>query len=119
DYAPFYGFRHGTDEDNQKTFWDATRRPSAGGEDRASDVYLSLVDLGFTPRLPADSTLVVRTICTNRNLPAQLQRFGDHLALGLEAAAPLAAVRCLRAPTTPLRPPRRRAAHWRGVSHLA
>jgi type VI secretion system protein ImpG len=118
DYAPFYSFRHGTDEGNQKTFWYAARRPSAGGEDRASEVYLSLVDLGFTPRLPADSTLVVRTTCTNRNLPAQLQRFGDQLALGLEAAAPLAAVRCLRAPTTPLRPPRRRAAYWRLVSHL-
>jgi type VI secretion system protein ImpG len=39
----------------------------------------------------------------------------------LEMAAPLAGyggIRCLRAPSPPLRPPQRRGAHWRLLSHL-
>jgi type VI secretion system protein ImpG len=81
-------------------------------------VYLHLVDLDFDPALPAESVLVVRTTCTNRNLPATLQRAGEHLHFELEAAAPLAGIRCLRTPTQPLRPPLRRGAYWRLLSHL-
>ncbi len=118
DYQPFYSLRHGAGRDEPRTFWYATRRPSTREGDRGTDVYLNLVDLDFNPRLPAEATLVVRTTCTNRNLPAQLQRFGDQLVLELEAAAPLSRVRCLRAPTLPQRPPKRRGAHWRLISHL-
>jgi type VI secretion system protein ImpG len=50
DYAPFYSFRHGTDRDSHKRFWYATRRPAVGDGDRASEVYLSLVDLDYSPR---------------------------------------------------------------------
>src|SRR5205823_1509857 len=79
----------------------------------------SLVDLDFDPRQPAASTLVVRTTCSNRDLARQLQRAGEQLHLELEAAAPLAGIRCVRTPTTPLRPPRRRGAYWRLISHLS
>jgi type VI secretion system protein ImpG len=119
EYQPFYSFRHGVSQARLKTFWYASRRPPLGQEDRGTDVYLNLVDLGFNPRLPAESTLVVWTTCTNRNLPVQLQQAGEDLYFELEAAAPLARIRCLRSPTTPLRPPVRRGAHWRLVSHLS
>jgi type VI secretion system protein ImpG len=118
EYQPFYSLRHGSGRDGPQAFWYATRRPSTREGDPGTDVYLNLVDLGFDPRLPADSTLVVRTTCTNRNLPQQLQRAGEQLHLELEAAAPLQGVRCLVAPTLPLRPPQRRGAHWRLLSHL-
>jgi type VI secretion system protein ImpG len=118
DYQPFYSFRHGTNRDNQKAFWYASRRPSFRENDRGTEVYLNLVDLDFNPRLPAEAVLVVRTTCTNRDLPSQLQRPGPELRFELEAAAPLAGIRCLRSPTLPLRPPLRRGAHWRLVSHL-
>jgi type VI secretion system protein ImpG len=119
EYQPFYSFRHGRTRENQQAFWYATRRPSLQEGDRGTEVYLHLVDLGFNPRLPPESVLVVRTTCTNRDLPSQLQRAGDELYLELEAAAPLARIRCLRSPTVPLRPPLRRGAHWRLVSHLS
>jgi type VI secretion system protein ImpG len=118
EYQPFYSFRHGVTRENQQAFWYPTRQASMKEGDRGTEVYLNLVDLEFNPRLPADSTLVVRTTCTNRNLAAQLQRAGEKLKLELEGAAPLADIRCLRAPTLPLRPPSRRGAHWRVVSHL-
>jgi type VI secretion system protein ImpG len=119
EYEPFYSFRHGLNRDNQQTFWYSTRQPASREGDRGTDVYLHLVDLGFDPRLPSDATLVPRTTCTNRGLPAQLQRAGEQLYFELEGAAPLTRIRCLRTPTLPLRPPLRRGAHWRLLSHLS
>jgi type VI secretion system protein ImpG len=81
-------------------------------------VDLNLVDLNFDPKLPAESTLVVRTTCTNRDYPTRLRAFGDRLTFTLEAAAPISSVRCLRIPTPPLRLLNRRGAYWRLVSHL-
>jgi type VI secretion system protein ImpG len=118
EYQPFYSFRHGQSRDSQETFWYAARRPSLAEGDRGTEVYLNLVDLKFNPRVPAESVLVVRTTCTNRDLPIQLQQAGDALTFSLDGAAPLTAIRCLRSPTVPLRPPIGRGAHWRLLSHL-
>ena len=90
-----------------------------GESDRGDEVYLHLVDLNFNPRVPPDATLVVRTLCTNRDLPNDLQMGGQTLEFELEAAAPLAAINVVRSPTQSLRPPRRRRAHWRLLSHLS
>jgi type VI secretion system protein ImpG len=118
-YEPFYSFKHSGGPDRQRAFWYAVRRQSTREGDRGTDVWLNLVDLDFDPRLPAASTLVVRTTCTNRDLAGYLQRAGDQLHLELEAVAPLAGIRCVRSPTLPLRPPLRRGAYWRLVSHLS
>jgi type VI secretion system protein ImpG len=119
EYQPFFSFRHGQDRDTQHAFWLTSRRPSLRPGDRGTEVDLTLVDLSFNPRHPAEAVLVVRTTCTNRDLPVKLQQAGEDLAFDLQAAAPLARVRCLRTPTTPLRPPLRRGAHWRLISHLS
>src|SRR5581483_1201410 len=89
DYLPFFSFRHGVTQENQQTFWYPSRRASSEPNDRGTEVYLNLVDLGFSPNLPADATLVVKTTCTNRDLPLQLQLAGESLAFELEGAAPL------------------------------
>jgi type VI secretion system protein ImpG len=129
-YQPFYSFRHGGGAEARRTFWYATRRPSMAKQrdterdgdrsiDRGSDVYVHLVDLDFDPRRDlADSNLMVRTTCTNRDLPIQLQQAGNDLAFELETAAPLAGIRCPRVPSPPLRPPSGRLSYWRLVSHL-
>jgi type VI secretion system protein ImpG len=119
EYQPFYSFKHGASRDSVRTFWYASRKPSSTEGDRGTEVYLTLVDLDFDPRLPAEKTLVVRTMCTNRDLPIKLQQFGEAQHFELEAGAPISRVRCLRTPTAPLRPPLRRGAHWRLVSHLS
>lgn len=117
EFRPFYSLQHGVTQ--PQTFWYTTRRPSEQEGDRGTDVYLSLTDLGFDPHVPAETTLVVRTTCTNRDLPAKLQGAGEALHLTLESAAPVAEVRCVRTPTAPLRPPARRGRHWRLMSHLS
>lgn len=117
DYQPFYSFRHGQSVDQVERFWYAARRTSIQKDDHGTEVYLSLVDLKFNPVLPANETLIVRTTCTNRDLPMQLQLAGEALYFELEAAAPLKKINCIRTPTPPLRPPHRRGHAWRLVSH--
>ncbi len=122
EFQPFYCLRHSSawhPQEENRAFWYASRRPSHRPDDNGSDMYINLVDLDFDPHLPAESALVVRSTCTNRDLPVRLQHLGDSLRFELESAAPLKGVRCLRRPTAPLRPPLRRKAHWRLVSHLA
>ena len=87
--------------------------------DDGTDVYLRLVDLNFDPHRPATAALVVHTTCTNRDLPIKLQQSGNSLAFELESAVPLRRIRCLHTPTAPRRPPLRRHAQWRLISHLA
>lgn len=118
EYRPFYSLQHRRDHDASLAYWYSTRVPSTREGDRGTDVYLHLVDLDFQPRLPSDPTLVIHTTCTNRDLPAQLQQAGERLYFQLEGAAPLEGIRCLRTPTTPLRPPPRRGRYWGLVSHL-
>jgi type VI secretion system protein ImpG len=118
EYLPFYSLKHGTTLKGARDFWYASRRPSTRPNDRGSDVYLSLVNLNFNPTEPGDSTLVVRTTCTNRELPAVLQQAGERLIIDLETAAPLSRIRCVQSPSLPLRPPLRRGSYWRLISHL-
>lgn len=118
DYRPFYSFQHAADPGAESTFWYAARQPSTIKDDRGYDWYLHLVDLNFNPSVPNEEKLDVRLLCTNRDLPAKFQRQGETLNFELEMAAPLQAIRCLRPPTAPLRPPPKRGMYWRLLSHL-
>ncbi len=119
EFEPLYSFRHGQTQETNRSFWYASRRPSLEEEDRGTEVYLNLVDLNMNPSVPADSTLVVHTTCTNRDSPTQLQLAGESLFFELEAAAPLKRINCVRTPTAPLRPPPKRGRIWRLISHLS
>lgn len=119
EYQPFYSLRHGQTRERTNSFWYASRRSSLREHDRGTDVYLVLVDRSYNPRLPAEDVLVVRTTCTNRDIPGQLQALGQDVAFELELAAPLAGISALHSPTPTLRPPLRRGAHWALLSHLS
>ncbi len=127
EFQPFYSFRHGAERNGQEAFWYASRRPSVRkkGEDalqaridHGTDVYLTLVDRGFDPTRPAESTLVVKTTCTNRDLPMRLPRIGEEVYLEADFAAGGAQVRCRLNPTPSNRPPVRKGRYWRLISHL-
>ncbi len=118
EYLPFYSFRHGSSRERNRAYFYGSRRPGVREGDRGTDLYLTLVDLDFDPWQPSDTTLVVKTLCSNRDQPSLLRRAGERLVFELEAAAPLSRIRVVRLPTLPLRPPARRGAFWRLVSHL-
>ncbi|MEW6730067.1 MAG: type VI secretion system baseplate subunit TssF [Acidobacteriota bacterium] len=117
-FQSFYSLCHVYEEGQERAFWYATRRPSERQEDTGTEVYLSLVDLDFNPHVPAVETITAHITCTNRDLPGKLpfgEREGD---FEVEGAMPLSRVRCLKKPTNTLRPPMRRGAQWRLISHL-
>jgi type VI secretion system protein ImpG len=118
-FQPFYSLRHTYGHYDGGAFWYATRRASQRAGDAGTEVYLSLVDSGFNPNVPATETITVHATCTNRDLPGELPFGGREGDLDVEGAAPVARVRCLTKPTVTRRPPMRRGAHWRLISHLA
>jgi type VI secretion system protein ImpG len=118
-FQPFYSLRHGADHEEPKAFWSAVRRPSTRKGDNGTEVSISLVDLNFRPTLPPLETLTIHITCTNRDLPGKLPFGGERGEFDLEGAAPLSRIRCLTKPTMTARPPLRRGAQWRLVSHLA
>ena len=118
EFQPFYSFRHAYEHEKDRTFWYSARRQSLRPEDQGSEVYLSLVDLEFNPRVPATSVLTVRATCTNRDLPEKLPWGGKEGDLEVEGAVPLSRVHCLTKPTQTFRPPLRRGTQWRLISHL-
>ena len=117
-YHPFYSFNRGVGPRDRKALWQLSRRPSQLMDDPGSDVFLRLVDLDFQDSIADDKVLVVKTLCTNRQLPEQLQKLGERTRFDLEAAAPVSRINVLRPPSLPLRRALRRDGFWRLVSHL-
>ncbi len=117
-FAPFYSLRHAYGEQTEKSFWYVVRRPSQRADDEGTEMFMSLVDINFNPRVPAAEVLNVRATCTNRDLPARLPFGGKDSDFEVEGTALLSRVRCLTKPTETIRPPQRRFAQWRLISHL-
>ena len=118
EFSPFYSLKHAYGEQMEKTFWYAVRRQSQRPEDEGSEIFLSMVDMNFNPRTPAAEVITIKTTCTNRDLPAKLPFGGKSDDFEVEGTALLSRVRCLTKPTETIRPPQRRAAQWRLISHL-
>jgi type VI secretion system protein ImpG len=102
----------------EKSFWYAVRRPSQRPDDEGTEIFMSLVDMNFDPRVPAVEILNVRATCTNRDLPARLPFGGKEGDFEIEGAALVSRARCITKPTETIRPPQRRSAQWRLISHL-
>ncbi|HWB83584.1 MAG TPA: type VI secretion system baseplate subunit TssF [Bryobacteraceae bacterium] len=118
-FEPFYSYRHGTGNGKEKAFWHAARRPSGYRDDEGTEVYVSLVDLSSRPVQPDVDTLTVRTVCTNRDLPARLP-FGNEAGdFELEGALPVKRIVALIKPTDTLRPPVGKDSLWRLISQLS
>ena len=118
EFSPFYSLRHAYGEQMEKAFWYATRRASQRPEDEGTEMFMSMVDMNFNPRVPAAEVINVRATCTNRDLPARLPFGGRDSDFEVEGTALLSRVHCLTKPTETIRPPQRRSAQWRIISHL-
>jgi type VI secretion system protein ImpG len=118
-FQPFYSFRHATNRDKVQAFWRAARRPSGVRDDEGTEVYLSLVDLSARPVKPFVDTLVVRTICSNRDLASRLPFGNEGGDFELEGAVPVKRIVALLKPTDTLRPPLAGDSLWRLTSHLS
>ena len=118
EFSPFYSLKHAHDSQQEKVFWYASRRASQRPNDDGTEVFLTLVDKNFNPRVPAEEVITVRNTCTNRDLPARLPFGSKEGDFEIEGTALISRIRCLTKPTETIRPPQRRALQWRLISHL-
>lgn len=122
EFHPFYSVRHADEARNQRAFWHASRRAAgyAGGQiDRGTEVYLSLVDLGFNPSIPSKWTLDIETTCLNRDLPRHLPYGAGQPRLQLTIGTPVTRIRCVTPLSSTNRPALQRGTVWRLISHLS
>jgi type VI secretion system protein ImpG len=114
--APFFSFNHPADSEEHQAFYYARRAPTGRKDMPGTDMFLSFVDLRFSPSQPAVQTVFAHTLCTNRDLAAQMPA---RARLQLEDSAPVKTVTCLLKPTAQITPPSGGAALWQLVSHLS
>lgn len=121
-YTPFYGIRHGQQDEYENRYWYATRRPTEtqdGSVDNGTELYLSLVDLDFKPSAPTGWAIDVETLACNRDLPNALPFGGGEPYLQFtNLSAPVEKIRCLTPPTKTRRIDGREQGQWRLISHL-
>lgn len=118
-FEPLYSYHHALGRSKVQAFWRGARRPSGYRDDEGTEVFLSLVDLSSRPVRPNVDTLMVRTLCTNRDVPARLP-FGNEAGdFELEGTVPLKRIVALIKPTDTVRPPMAKDSLWRLISQLS
>jgi type VI secretion system protein ImpG len=116
---PMLAYRHQTRKRKDLAFWVASRRANELNEREPSTMCLSVVDLMGNFTHPEADVLMVKTLCTNYDLPSRFHlgaEGGDFEAVGFAAAKTVTA---LRRPTASLRPPAGGEYSWRLISLLS
>jgi type VI secretion system protein ImpG len=116
---PMHAYRHQTRNREGLAFWVATRHLNELGEREPSTMTISVVDLTGNFTEPEADVLLVRTLCTNFDLPSRFQfgsEAGDFEAVGYSAAKTVTA---LQRPTASINPPGGQGHLWRLISLLS
>jgi len=116
---PMHAYRHQTRNRDDLVFWTATRQMNEFGERQPSTMAISIVDLTGSFTEPEADVLMVKTLCSNFDLPSRIQtgrEDGDFDAVGAEAAKTVIA---LRRPTTSINAPGGQGHFWRLISLLS
>lgn len=113
---PFYSFNHQSEQRDGGVYWYARRSMSERKGVPGTTMALTLVDLHFTPALPATRTIFAHTLCTNRHSASQIP-VGTQLQM--DEAAPVARIYCATKPTRQIDPPLSGETYWRLISHLS
>ncbi|PSU34137.1 type VI secretion system baseplate subunit TssF [Photobacterium lutimaris] len=123
--APFYGAKHGSHLVDNEMYWTVRREQTdwAGGHDEPGcDTYLAVVDpdaKGIEVEEHEQWLVTVKALCSNRNLPVRLPYGGGQPAMSVvKRTDVLKEVRCLLAPTAPIRPQLQASTRWQFVKHL-
>jgi type VI secretion system protein ImpG len=112
---PFFSFTHADVADKDAALWLARRQPISNPALTGTEMRLSFMDPALNPADPAADVVFAHTLCTNRNLAAQMT-VGTLLQLELDA--PLQSIICLTKPTAQV-DPLAGTTLWRLISHLS
>jgi type VI secretion system protein ImpG len=116
---PMHAYRHQTRNREELAFWVASRHLNEFGEREPSTMTISVVDLNGNFTSPEADVLLVKTLCTNFDLPSRLHfgsENGDFDVVGFAAAKTVTA---LRRPTASVNPPSGQGLLWRLISLLS
>jgi len=116
DYEPFFSYVHRRSGDQPRAFFHGRRIPTGRKDLPGTDLWLSFVDIDFKPQRPPNETVYATTLCTNRDLAAEIS-MGTQL--NLERPAPVTKIVCLTKPTPQRSAPIGGEALWRLVSNLS
>jgi len=119
--APCQPFFEPTDSERQanQSYWIARRVSSRDGRDPGTEMRLRVVDRELELLDSSSDTLSLRLTCSNRDLPALMTLGHPQGDFTLEQEQVVQQIRCLRKPTSPVRPPMGKGVIWRLVSHLS
>jgi type VI secretion system protein ImpG len=115
---PFYALRHNLPSPARR-YWQSMRRALGRQEDPASEVWLSFVKVQGQPAAFEPTTVTVRTLCSNADLPSKLPVGDARGDFELEGPAPVKRIVALVRPTPSLRPPVAGQSLWRLISQLS
>ena len=119
EYQPFFSHRHSGMEGPTQTFWHATRKISGWRTSKASDMYITFVDLTGTKKTPDRDSITLRLTCSNGELPSRLPFGNDSGDFQLGAGGPITRIVALTKPTDALQPPQGKGLLWRLISRLS
>jgi type VI secretion system protein ImpG len=119
DYQPFFSHRHSTVTGPTETFWHSTRKISSWRTNKASDLYITFVDLSGSKKTPDRDTVTMRLTCSNGELPSRLPFGNEEGDFELESGGPVTRIVSLTKPTEALQPPQQNGLLWRLVSKLS
>lgn len=114
--SPYYAFNHHTTLNPETTYWVHKRASSLLRDLPGTDIYLSFVDMNFSPQMPAQQIIHAKTLCTNRYLAEQLP-YNCHLTA--EVALPVSQITCLDRPVKQVHSPQDGANLWKLISQLS
>ncbi|HEX7243536.1 MAG TPA: type VI secretion system baseplate subunit TssF, partial [Longimicrobiaceae bacterium] len=118
-FEPLYSFRHGADERGGRTFWHASRRPSAWRHEEGSDVHLSFVDGDARTVHPDLDAATARLLCFNGDLPSRLPFGAGGSDFTMPGGGPVTRIVALVKPTPVVHPALGKPQLWRLVSQLS
>jgi type VI secretion system protein ImpG len=113
---PFFSFNHTDTAEKDAALWLVRRKPVSNPSLAGAEMWLSFVDPALNPANPAGDVVFAHTLCTNRNLAAQMT-VGTLLQLELDA--PLESIVCVTKPTAQIDSPLAGTTLWRLISHLS
>jgi type VI secretion system protein ImpG len=118
-YEPFFSHRHSAGAGPTGTFWHSTRKLSGWRTNKASDVYITFVDLSGSKKTPDKDTVTLRLTCSNGELPSRLPFGNEEGDFQLASGGPVTRIVALTKPTDALQPPSQHGLLWRLVSKLS
>ncbi len=94
--APYYSSKHQMDNADEGLFWSARRKPTYLVDSMGDDLWMSFVDINFSPKSLEEKTVYAHTLCTNRFLAQKMPRYAK---MQVEIALPVNDIYCLNRPS--------------------